>query len=754
MLMNAPLAPLDPAQPRYGYRPAHAAPPAVSIVTPYFNTGPMFLDTVQSVLCQSLQQWEWIIVNDGSTDQAALRTLLPLRHAGPRICVIDTANQGVSAARNVGVANASAPLVFFLDTDDLLAPTALEELAWTLYSHPRSGFATAWNIAFGVQRFGWPRGFETRYAFFHENMATSLAMVRRSVFDAVGGYDETYTHGLEDYEFWLRCAAAGYWGHDIRRYRLWVRRKAEHEYTGYRWPVRDETAQTLAFRNDMQARYPELFRDGIPALGSDGGLLDTHALMQTTLPFENHLHAGGSRRVLVLLPWIRMGGSDRFALDLIAGLVERGHLVSVALLRQADHTWLDEVQRLTSDVFELASFLQPADVPRFLHYLIQSRQIETVLVSNTLLGYQLLPYLRAQCPNTRFVDYLHMEEEHWRHGGFPRVALEHDGLLDLHIVSSEHLRGWLVERGAAAERVGVCYTNIDASRWQPDEVLRQQVRAELGIDDGMPLVIVAARLVQQKRPRLAATVLRRLRDEGVPFVCVVAGDGQDMPWLRRFVAQHGLRDQVRLLGQVPHQRVRELLLAADVLLLPSDQEGIALILFEALAAGVVPVAADVGGHGELVTPDCGVLIERAAGEEESYVAAMCSLLGDQERRTAMAAAGRARVAEHFAAQHMHECMELLFDHAAMLASTTPRPTVGLPAGIAAANLAVEHHTLEERLRGFAPVRAALALRQSSAWALLPRFGQVGVLLARGDRAMYAVRRKATQALRRFGKGTP
>ena len=133
---SLPPHPLDPARPVYGYAPADpSAQPVVSIVTPCYNAGAMFLDTIRSVLRQSLQQWEWVIVNDVSDDAATLRVLDALRAVNdPRVRVVDQANRGLPAARNAGVAVSRAPLLFFLDSDDLIAPTALEQLAWALVS--------------------------------------------------------------------------------------------------------------------------------------------------------------------------------------------------------------------------------------------------------------------------------------------------------------------------------------------------------------------------------------------------------------------------------------------------------------------------------------------------------------------------------------------------------------------------------------------------------------------------------------------
>src|SRR3954464_10593284 len=82
--------PVSPQRPRFGYQPADlSAPPSVTIVTPFYNTGPVFHETAQSVLRQSLQQWEWLIVNDGSTAPESLEILDGYRQCDPRIRVID-----------------------------------------------------------------------------------------------------------------------------------------------------------------------------------------------------------------------------------------------------------------------------------------------------------------------------------------------------------------------------------------------------------------------------------------------------------------------------------------------------------------------------------------------------------------------------------------------------------------------------------------------------------------------------------------
>ena len=132
---NSPVAPGRTTM-RYAPADAEAAArsPAVTVITPFFNTGPVFHDTARCVLGQSLQQFEWLIINDGSTDAGALAVLDEYRELArrdPRVRVIDhRKNGGLSAARNTGFREARAPYVFMLDSDDLIEPTTIEKLAW------------------------------------------------------------------------------------------------------------------------------------------------------------------------------------------------------------------------------------------------------------------------------------------------------------------------------------------------------------------------------------------------------------------------------------------------------------------------------------------------------------------------------------------------------------------------------------------------------------------------------------------------
>ena len=135
------------------------------------------------------------------------------------------------------------------------------------------------------------------------------------------------------------------------------------------------------------------------------------------------------------------------------------------------------------------------------------------------------------------------------------------------------------------------------------------------------------------------------------FVLVVAGDGPDLDWLKTFIRKNRLERQVRLLGALANDDIRDLLAAADIFFLPSEWEGIALSVYEALACGVPVVGADVSGQAELVTPECGVLIGRGSEEDEArqYATVLAQLLDEPEQRKSMGRQGRQRIQNRFPA---------------------------------------------------------------------------------------------------------
>lgn len=107
--------------------------PMVSIVLPAFNAEKYIYETIRSVLSQTYENWELIIVNDGSTDKS---TEVVGLFDDDRIHLIEQENRGVSAARNVALDCAKGKYITFLDADDFLPPKSLEARVMYLEANP------------------------------------------------------------------------------------------------------------------------------------------------------------------------------------------------------------------------------------------------------------------------------------------------------------------------------------------------------------------------------------------------------------------------------------------------------------------------------------------------------------------------------------------------------------------------------------------------------------------------------------------
>ncbi len=551
--------PVTPNRPRFDYvLYRNDLEPVVTIITPFYNTGPVFAETAQSIWQQSLQQWEWLIVNDASDRPEALAVLESYRQGDPRVRVIDLeSNQGPSASRNMALQEARSDLVFLLDSDDLIEPTTLEKLAWYLESHPEHSFCKGYTVAFGGQEYLSTAGFETRDLFLSLDPITPRVMIRRQVALSVGGFDATLTEGLEDWEFWLHCAAEGHWGATVPEFLDWYRRRADHSDRWAAWTSRG----VRKMRRELERRYPALYERGIPVIPPRPQ--EAFGPVPEHIPFANPLQKQKTRLLLVI-PWMAMGGADKFNLDLIVQLQRRGYEISVVTTLPDNYRWYQEFAALTPDIFVLPHFLHPSDYPRFLLYLVRSRQIDIVLISNSQLGYKLLPFLRSRCPEIAFADYCHIEEEYWNSGGHPRMSVGYREMLDATLVTSDHLKSWMVDRGGQADSIQVCYVNVDTQAFSPDPESGRKVRRQLGIRPGVPLLVYAGRLCEQKQPRVFAAVMNELQVRELDFVCLVAGDGEERRWLRSYLRRRRLTRKVRMLGAVSNQRLRELLSAADI----------------------------------------------------------------------------------------------------------------------------------------------------------------------------------------------
>lgn len=728
--------PASDSRPRFHYQPDDYAIPFVSIITPYYNTGPIFQETVLSIQRSSFSHWEWLVVDDGSTNPQSLAQLDRLAEEEPRVRIIHQTHAGPAVARNRAAREARGRYLLQLDSDDLIEPTFVEKALWVLETQPQFAACNSCTVTFGAKNYLWPHGFEEYHRCFYENWVTNQAVIRRDAYFQAGGYDERCIYSYEDWDFWLNLAEAGHWGFTLPEYLTWYRLQ-EHSRMdrAQKDPVHDRAflAWLHQKHRGLVRRFPH------PRWGPSLDL--PRALVVDEIPLSNPLMKPERvTRVLLVVPWLIIGGAEKFNLDLITLLSQRGYEFTIAATLRADDAWLHRFSALTPDIFRLHQFLHYSDYPRFLNYLIDSRQIDAVLISNSEPGYSLTPYLRARHPNLAILDYTHSEVENWKNGGYPGMSVRLGQQLDLRLTNTNHLRDWMTARGAPPESIHVCHYGIDPEQWSKERYDSTAARKRLRIPPEAPLLLFVGRLSPEKRPLLFARIIERVAAQEPGVVSLVVGTGPEAKSVRKFVKKHRLGRSIRLLGALSTEQVREVMAAGDILLLPSEIEGLALVLFECMAMETVPVAANIGGHAELVTPACGLLIPPGDGELDAYVEAVLHLLRNPQKRSLMAKQARQRIVEGFDLSNLSNKLHEAISRGRELACARSGPLTDPEVVRQATSAAIEDLRLEEADHMLWAKRG-----HASIWSSLRRLRQTLLPLGSGR---YEVYKQFRQALRR------
>ncbi len=181
--------------------------PLFSVIIPVYNRPALLRRAIESVLAQTFRDYELIVVDDGSTDQTH-----SVARSYPGVRCVRQQNRGVSAARNRGVAESSAPYLAFLDSDDAWLPGKLEAQYDFIVREPSVRVHQTEEIWVRRGRRVNPgeRHRKPEGDIFVPSLALCLVspsavVIERSLFERMGGFDERLA-ACEDYDLWLRIA--------------------------------------------------------------------------------------------------------------------------------------------------------------------------------------------------------------------------------------------------------------------------------------------------------------------------------------------------------------------------------------------------------------------------------------------------------------------------------------------------------------------------------------------------------------------
>jgi glycosyltransferase involved in cell wall biosynthesis len=197
--------------------------PAISIVTPYYDSDEHMEQTFNCVMNQTFADFEWLIVDDGSTRPEAVEKLEQFAGKDDRIRVIHQKNGGQSVAKNRGIHNSRADIIVFLDADDLIEEFYLEILYKALQEYPDAAWSYTDLVGFGSWEYLWCKPFSAGRMTFNNTLVNAAAF-RKSALEDVDYFTELYKHYDEDWALYLKLLGTGYHPVHVPVIGFWYRR--------------------------------------------------------------------------------------------------------------------------------------------------------------------------------------------------------------------------------------------------------------------------------------------------------------------------------------------------------------------------------------------------------------------------------------------------------------------------------------------------------------------------------------------------
>lgn len=177
-----------------------------SVIIPCYNYAAFLPEAVASAAMQNFHDMEVIIINDGSPDNTAEVALKLVRDcAAPNLRYVEQTNQGLSMARNAGIALARGEWIVALDSDDMLAEGFLAAVAGHAADNPRVDAVSGAYREFGARESEWRlTRFRPERLLVQGNILCCVPY-RRALWEQVGGYAPDNPWGGEDWHFWIKC---------------------------------------------------------------------------------------------------------------------------------------------------------------------------------------------------------------------------------------------------------------------------------------------------------------------------------------------------------------------------------------------------------------------------------------------------------------------------------------------------------------------------------------------------------------------
>ena len=575
--------------------------PLISIITPFYNSGKYIEQTVNSVLNQTFPAFELLIIDDGSKEKESLERLKKIEKTDKRIKVFHKQNEGLAATRDYGAkkASKSSKYLCFLDDDDLIDPTYLECLYFAMETNKKASWAYTDSVGFEGQEYTWNKYFDSN-KMKKQNDIVATALIRKEDFEDVNGYELREKAVNEDWNFWLKLLAKEKFPVHVSTYGFWYRRKLKGSELSR---VKENQKRNMEIiSNAAKAVKKKVKAIQYPRFDYNWDLLadEIKEIPKIKIKDDKKIH------ILMIIPWMVMGGADQFNFDLISRIDKSKFDITIVTTEPAINIYRQKFEEYAT-VYDLTTFLNQKYWLAFINYIIYKNNINIILNTNSELGYSMLPYLKAKHPQIPIIDYIHMEEWYNRNGGYSRDSSAVASVIDKTLVCNENSRKILIDYFKRKENeVKTVYIGVDEKNFNPEKINKEELKEKYNLPDDKYIISYICRISDQKRPFLLLEIVKHLKQVRNDFIVLVVGDGNLLSKMKSVAKKENLQSNIIFLGRT--NKTKEIYAISDLTINCSIKEGLALTAYESLSMGVPVVSSDVGGQKELIDSKTGIVV--------------------------------------------------------------------------------------------------------------------------------------------------
>lgn len=576
--------------------------PLISIIMAFYNDKEYIEEAVTSVLNQTFPLFELLIIDDGSNDKESLEKLEEIEKLDNRIKVLHKKNEGAAATRDYGAeqSSKSAKYLMILDSDDVLDKTFLECAYWTLETNKNASWAYSYSVGFGHIQYLWSKWFNSE-KMKKENELLITALIRKEDFFSVNGYELREKGLFEDWNFWLKMIAKGKYPVQMNYYGIWYRRK---EHGSELTKAKESQKRNMEIINDTAKKITELV-EAIQYPKQDykwDGIIEKIETM--ILP---QYEKDSKINILIIIPWMIVGGADKFNLDLIKGLDKEKFNILIISTEPKINPLRQEFEKYAT-IYDLTTFLDRKYWAYFVKHIIEKNNINLIMNTNSRFGYALIPFIKSCFPQIPIIDYIHMEEWYNRNGGFSRDSSAVASLIDKTLVCNDNSKQVLEKCFMRnPKELETVYIGVDEKEFDIKLIDKKKILEKYKIqNDNKYIIGFICRITEQKRPFLFLKIIEQLKQIRNDCKVVVAGDGNLFNQVKSKAKKLGLDSDIIFLGNV--KETKEIYAICDITLNCSLKEGLALTSYESLSMGVPVVSCDVGGQKELINSEVGAIV--------------------------------------------------------------------------------------------------------------------------------------------------